>query len=157
MVGAGASGVCDVRGASLLGLTAEAIRLTYMPILAVDRLGVSLGALGLLLAVAPAVELAAMPAAGALADRQGLKPCWPLGSGFGMAGFVAFADQRRSRRLGRRAGAERLLHRDHPRARYDVRPAATPVRRRLRYLSVLRRPSPVGDHRRMEPAPAAPT
>ncbi len=87
----GKRGLWMFAGASLLGLTAEAIRLTYLPILAVDRLGVPLGALGLLLALAPAVELAAMPAAGTLADRWGLKPMLAVGFGFGISGFVAFA------------------------------------------------------------------
>ena len=87
----GRRGLWMFAAASLLGLTAEAVRLTYLPILAVDRLGISLGVLGLLLAFAPVIELAAMPAAGALADRWGLKPMLAVGFVIGVAGFVAFA------------------------------------------------------------------
>jgi SET family sugar efflux transporter-like MFS transporter len=74
-----------------LALTGESLRLTYLPILAVDRLGVPLWFFGVLVSVAPVVELAAMPAAGALADRFGLRRVLAGGLLFGAGGFAAFA------------------------------------------------------------------
>ena len=144
----GKRGLWMFAGANLLGLTAEAIRLTYLPILAVDRLGVPLGALGLLLALAPAVELAAMPAAGALADRWGLKPMLAVGFGFGIAGFVAFATSTSVAGLvaGQVLNACFIAIILGLGTTYAT--AAAPVRHGLRYLSVLRRPSPVGDYGR---------
>lgn len=75
----------------LLALTGESLRITYLPILAVDRLGVSLWLFGLVVSVAPVVELVAMPAAGALADRFGVKRVILGGLVVGAGGFAAFA------------------------------------------------------------------
>ncbi|GAB2591549.1 sugar efflux transporter [Microlunatus antarcticus] len=74
-----------------LALTGESLRLTYLPILAVDRLGIPLWFFGVLVSVAPVVELVAMPAAGALADRFGLKRVLLGGLLLGAGGFAAFA------------------------------------------------------------------
>ncbi len=87
----GRPGLWIFAAASLLALTAEAVRLTYLPILAVDRLGVGLDVFGVLLALAPAIELVAMPVAGVLADRWGMKPMLAVGFGLGAAGSAAFA------------------------------------------------------------------
>ncbi|SEQ40807.1 MFS transporter [Microlunatus flavus] len=75
----------------LLALTGESLRITYLPILAVDRLGLSLWLFGIVVSVAPVVELVAMPAAGALADRFGLKRVIVVGLVVGAGGFAAFA------------------------------------------------------------------
>ena len=75
----------------LLALTGESLRITYLPILAVDRLGISLWLFGIVVSVAPVVELVAMPAAGALADRFGLKRVILAGLIVGAGGFAAFA------------------------------------------------------------------
>ena len=75
----------------LLALTGEALRLTYLPLLAVDRLGVPLWLFGLLVSLAPVIELGAMPAAGMLADRLGLRPVIFVGLIVGAGGFAAFA------------------------------------------------------------------
>lgn len=75
----------------LLALTGESLRITYLPVLAVERLGVSLWVFGIVVSVAPVVELAAMPAAGALADRFGLKKVILAGLVVGGGGFAAFA------------------------------------------------------------------
>ena len=75
----------------LLALTGESLRITYLPILAVGRLGISLWLFGIVVAVAPVVELVAMPAAGALADRFGLKRVFVVGLLVGAVGFAAFA------------------------------------------------------------------
>lgn len=75
----------------LLALTGESLRITYLPILAVDRLGISLWLFGIVVAVAPVVELVAMPAAGALANRFGLKRVIVVGLLVGAVGFAAFA------------------------------------------------------------------
>ena len=75
----------------LLALTGESLRITYLPILAVDRLGISLWLFGTVVSVAPVVELVAMPAAGALADRFGPKPVIVCGLLVGAGGFAAFA------------------------------------------------------------------
>ena len=75
----------------LLALTGESLRITYLPILAVDRLGVSLWLFGLVVSVAPVAELVAMPTAGALADRFGAKRVILSGLLVGAGGFAAFA------------------------------------------------------------------
>lgn len=75
----------------LLALTGESLRITYLPILAVERLGISLWVFGIVVSVAPVVELVAMPAAGALADRFGVKKIILGGLMVGGAGFAAFA------------------------------------------------------------------
>lgn len=75
----------------LLALTGEAIRLSYLPVLAVDRLDISLGSFGLLMSVAPLLELAVMPIAGVLADHLGLKTVILGGLVVGAAGFWVFA------------------------------------------------------------------
>lgn len=77
--------------ACLLALTGETVRLAYLPILAVDRLGIALWAFGALVSVAPLAELVAMPAAGALADRWGLKRVFLGGFALGALGFWTFA------------------------------------------------------------------
>lgn len=103
-IGAGRDGHGRARGQSwgsaslwlfalvaLLALTGEGMRLLYLPVLAVDRLGVPLVVFGAVLALAPAVELVAMPAAGVLADRFGIKPVMVAGLVLGALGFCAFA------------------------------------------------------------------
>ncbi len=77
--------------ACLLALTGETVRLAYLPILAVDRLGIGLGLFGALVAVAPVAELVAMPSAGMLADRWGLGRVFLGGLAVGALGFWAFA------------------------------------------------------------------
>lgn len=75
----------------LLVLSGETVRLAYLPILATDRLGMGLGQFGGLMAVAPFVELAAMPLAGVLADRLGLGRVLVAGLAVGGGGYLLFA------------------------------------------------------------------
>lgn len=126
----------------LLALTGEALRLTYLPVLAVDRLGVPLWLFGVLISAAPVVELVAMPAAGALADRFGLR----------VVIFCGLLIDSRVRRLrvqlrGARpppwTTPQRLLRRGAPRPRRDVRPTAPSGRRGLCRVSVLCRSDPL--------------
>ena len=77
--------------ACLLALTGEAIRLTYLPVLAVDRLAVPLALFGVLVAVAPLAEVVVMPLAGATADRWGLRIVILVGFALGAVGFLVFA------------------------------------------------------------------
>lgn len=75
----------------LLALTGEAVRLSYLPVLAVDRLGIPLWVFGVILSVAPLLELVIMPVTGSLADKVGLKRVIFAGLLIGAGGFVAFA------------------------------------------------------------------
>lgn len=76
----------------LLALTGEALRLSYLPVLAVDRLGVPLWLFGVLVSIAPVIELGAMPAAGLVAERFGLKIVIFGGLLIGAVGFLTFAN-----------------------------------------------------------------
>lgn len=77
--------------ACLLAFTAESVRLTYLPLLAVDRLAIPLALFGVLVAVAPVIEVVASPIAGVLADRWGLKVLLLAGLTIGGLGYLAFA------------------------------------------------------------------
>ena len=74
----------------VLVLTSETVRQAYLPILAVDRLGIELGRFGILMSVAPLTELVAMPLAGVLADRLGVGKVLLAGFATGGLGFAAF-------------------------------------------------------------------
>ncbi|OES46005.1 sugar efflux transporter [Domibacillus iocasae] len=74
-----------------LMLTGEAARIAYLPLLAVDHLGMSVFQFGLLMSVAPLTELFIMPLSGMLADKFGLNKLLFAGILIGSFGFFLFA------------------------------------------------------------------
>jgi SET family sugar efflux transporter-like MFS transporter len=74
-----------------LVLTGETVRQAYLPILAVERLNISLSQFGVIMSVAPLTELFLMPLAGILADRFGLTRILLSGFVIGGLGFLVFA------------------------------------------------------------------
>ncbi len=74
-----------------LMLLGETVRQAYLPIFAVEGLGMSLTQFGVLLSVAPLSELFLMPLAGVLADRYGLTKILLSGFIIGGLGFLVFA------------------------------------------------------------------
>lgn len=74
-----------------LVLIGETVRQAYLPIFAVDRLGIGLRQFGIIMSVAPLTELVLMPLAGVLADRFGLARILLSGFIVGGLGFLVFA------------------------------------------------------------------
>lgn len=74
-----------------LALTGEAARIAYLPLLAIDHLGMSVFHFGLLMSVAPLTELFIMPISGMLADKFGLNKLLFSGFLIGSFGFYLFA------------------------------------------------------------------
>lgn len=74
-----------------LMLTGKTVQQAYLPIFAVERLGISLTQFGVIMSVAPLSELFLMPLAGVLDDRFGLTKILLSGFVIGGLGFLVFA------------------------------------------------------------------
>lgn len=74
-----------------LVMIGEAIRVAYLPILAVDNLNLSMIQFGLLVSLAPLTEIVVMPLAGALADKIGINKVIFGGIFMAVVAYLLFA------------------------------------------------------------------
>lgn len=75
-----------------LVLSGEAIRIAYLPLLAVDHLHMSMFQFGVLMSIAPLTEIFVMPLSGVLADKFGIHKVLFSGFLIGGLGFFLFAN-----------------------------------------------------------------